>query len=102
MTAWIALIIASLLTLALRAGPSLINSDAVLPDTLRRANRFTVPALMGALTTRAIAAHLHGAQAFPTVAALVIAVPVAARTRSMLLTVGAGVATQALATLLIG
>jgi branched-subunit amino acid transport protein len=102
MTAWIALLIASLLTLALRAGPSLINSGAVLPDILRRANRFTVPALMGALTTRGVAAHLHGPQALPTLAAVVIAVPVAVRTRSMSMTVAAGVAGQVLATWLIG
>jgi len=102
MTAWIALFVASVLTLMLRAGPSLINSGAVLPDTLRRANRFTVPALMGALTARGIATHVHGAQALPTLAAVVIAVPVAVRTRSMLLTIAAGVAAQVIATSLIG
>jgi branched-subunit amino acid transport protein len=100
-TAWIALLVASLLTLALRAGPPMINGGAVLPDALRRANRFTVPALMGALTTRGIAGHLHGGEALPTLAAIVIAVPVAVRTRSMLLTVAAGVATQLFATWLI-
>ena len=47
MTAWITLLVASLLTLALRAGPSLLGDRVAVPAALQRANRFAAPALMG-------------------------------------------------------
>jgi branched-subunit amino acid transport protein AzlD len=93
MTAWIALIVASLMTLALRAGPSLIRSGLARPETLQRANRFVPPALMGALVMRGAAAQAAATGAAAIVAALAVAAPIAFRTRSTGLTVGAGAAT---------
>jgi branched-subunit amino acid transport protein len=102
MTAWIALLAASLLTLAFRAGPSLIGNGLVLPAALERANRFATPALMGALAARGVTAHAGAAGGLPTLLAVVVAVPVALRTRSMLLTVAGGVAAHAVSAVAFG
>jgi branched-subunit amino acid transport protein len=91
MTAWIALIAASLLTLALRAGPSLVKGSAALPTALKRANRFAAPALMGALASRGVVAQAS-VGALPAVVMVAAAVPTAFRTRSMALTIAVGTA----------
>jgi branched-subunit amino acid transport protein len=97
MSAWITLIATSALTLALRAGPSLIDSRAKLPTFVQHANRFAVPALMGALASRGVANQASTADAMPVLAAVAAAVPVALRTRSMALPIVAGVAVFMLA-----
>jgi branched-subunit amino acid transport protein len=102
MTAWIALLVASVLTLALRAGPSLIGNGVVLPSALERANRFATPALMGALAARGITSHAGAAGGVPTLLAVALAVPVALRTRSMVLTVIAGIAAHVLGAAALG
>ena len=76
MTAWIALVVASLLTLALRAGPSLINNGIAVPAAIQRANRFAAPALMGALATRSVASQAAATGGIPALAAVVLAVPI--------------------------
>jgi len=97
MTAWIALLVASALALALRAGPSLIGHGIVLPLALERASRFATPALMGALAARGFTAHAGAAGGLPTLVAVAVAVPVALRTRSMVMTVAAGATAHVLA-----
>ena len=97
MSAWITLIAASTLTLALSAGPSLIGNRATLPTFLQRANRFAAPALMGALASRGIAHQASTTEVMPVLAAVAAAIPVALRTRSMSLPIIAGVAVFMLA-----
>jgi branched-subunit amino acid transport protein len=101
MTAWIALIAASLLTLALRAGPSLVRSNAAMPVALKRANRFAAPALMGALASRGIVAQASVSM-LPAVVMVAAAVPTALRTRSMALTILVGTAAHFAATAAFG
>jgi branched-subunit amino acid transport protein len=96
MSAWIALLVASALTLALRVGPSLIGS-AALPAVFERANRFAVPALMGALASRSVAAQTNASGSIAPLIAVLLAALVAVRTRSMLLTIATGTMTQLLA-----
>jgi len=98
MTAWITLIAASALTLAFRAGPSLIGSRAKLPAFVQHANRFASPALMGALASRTIASQASTTDVLPVLAAVAAAVPIAFRTRSMTWPIVAGVAAFLLAT----
>jgi branched-subunit amino acid transport protein len=101
--AWIALIGASLLTFLLRAGPSMIAGGVALPRALEGANRFTVPALMGAVASRTIAAQAAAPGGIAVLAAVAIAVPIALRrTRSMALTVTGGVAAYFLAAAALG
>jgi branched-subunit amino acid transport protein len=98
MSAWITLIAASALTLALRAGPSLIGGGrAKLPTFVQHANRVAVPALMGALASRSVAAQASATDVMPVLAAVAAAVPVALRTRSMTAPIVAGVAVFMLA-----
>jgi branched-subunit amino acid transport protein len=102
MTVWIALVVASLLTLALRAGPSLINNGIAVPAALQRANRFAAPALMGALATRSVASQAAATGGIPVLAAVVLAVPIALRTRSIAVTVAAGTTAYLVAAAAIG
>lgn len=90
MSAWAALVVAGALTWVCKAGPSLLGSRVRLPDVLERANRFVVPALLGSLTARGVAAQASGAGGPAALVAAAVAVPVAARTRSVLATVAAG------------
>jgi branched-subunit amino acid transport protein len=92
MSAWITLVAASALTLALRAGPSLIGGRASLPTFVQHANRFAVPALMGALASRGVANQASTTDVVPVLAAVAAAVSVTLRTRSMALPTVAGVA----------
>lgn len=98
MSAWITLIAASTLTLAFTAGPSLIGGRAKLPTFVQHANRFAVPALMGALASRSIATQASTTDVIPVLGAVAAAVPVALRTRSLWLPVVAGVAVFMVAT----
>jgi branched-subunit amino acid transport protein len=91
MTTWIALVVAGIFTLALRAGPSLVKGTAALPPALKRANRFAAPALMGALASRGVVAQAS-VGAIPAVVMVAAAVPTAVRTRSMALTIVVGTA----------
>jgi branched-subunit amino acid transport protein len=102
MTAWIALVVASILTLALRAGPSFISKGVVVPVALQRANRFAAPALMGALASRSVATQVAATGSVPALAAVALAVPIALRTRSMAVTVITGTAAYLLAAAIIG
>jgi branched-subunit amino acid transport protein len=101
MSAWITLVVASILTLALRAGPSLLSDGIAVPTALRRANRFTAPALMGALASRGVATHA-ATGGLPVLAAVAVAVAVAARTRSMTATIAAGTAGYLIAVAMVG
>jgi branched-subunit amino acid transport protein len=92
MSAWIALIVASLLTLGLRAGPSLLGGGVAVPAALRRANRFAAPALMGALASRSVAAQAAATGGLAVVLPVAIAAAIAVRTRSMLATIVGGTA----------
>jgi len=91
MNAWITLGAASFLTFAMRALPSQIALRGSLPRSLRHANRFTVPAMMGALASRSIATQVTTAGAAPVVIAVLAAVPFVVRTRSISLPLVAGV-----------
>ena len=102
MSAWITLVVASILTLALRAGPSLLGNGVVVPASLRRANRFAAPALMGALASRGVATQAAVTGGFPVVAPVAVAVVVALRTRSMIATLAAGIAAHLVALAIIG
>jgi branched-subunit amino acid transport protein len=97
MSAWITLLAASAFTLALRAGPSLIGGRAKLPVIVQHANRFAAPALLGALASRSVATQASTTDVMPVLAAVAAAVPVALRTRSMVLPIVAGVAVFMLA-----
>jgi branched-subunit amino acid transport protein len=101
MSAWITLVVASILTLVLRAGPSLLSNGVAVPAPLRRANRFAAPALMGALASRGIAAQAATGGA-PVLAAVAVAVAVALRTRSMTATIAAGTAADLVVVAMIG
>ena len=92
MSAWITLIAASIVTVALSAGPSLIGKRADLPAVLQHANRFAAPALMGALAGRSLANQASTTGVMPMLAAVAAAVPVALRTRSLSWPVVAGAA----------
>ena len=102
MTAWIALLVASILTLALSAGPSLLNKDVAVPAVLQHANRFAPPALLGALASRSVVAQATATGGIPALAGVALAVPIALRTRSMALTITAGSAAYLLAGAVIG
>jgi branched-subunit amino acid transport protein len=97
MTAWIALLVASILTLALSAGPSLLNRGVAVPAVLQHANRFVPPALLGALAGRSVATQAAATGGIPTLAAVALAVPIALRTRSMAVTITVGSAAYLLA-----
>jgi len=98
MSAWITLIAASILTVALSAGPSLIGNRVKLPAALQHANRFAAPALMGALASRSIVHQASTTDVVPVLAAVAAAVPVALRTRSMSWPILAGAAAFVVAT----
>jgi len=83
MSAWITLIAASIVTVALSAGPSLIGKRADLPAILQHANRFAAPAFMGALAGRSLANQASTVDLLPVLGAVAAAVPVALRTRSV-------------------
>ena len=102
MTAWITLAAASVLTLALRAGPSLVPHRATMSNTLQRANRFAVAGLMGALASRSVAGHVTAASGPQVLAAVAVAIAVALRTRSMAGTMISGAVTYLLATMMLG
>jgi branched-subunit amino acid transport protein len=92
MNAWITLAAASVLTFALRAMPAQISLRGGLPRSLRHANRFTMPAMMGALATRSIATQVTTSGALPIAIALLAAAPFVVRTRSLSLPLLAGAA----------
>jgi branched-subunit amino acid transport protein len=102
MSAWVSLLTASVLTLALRAGPSLLRDGVAVPPAFQRANRFTAPALMGALAGRGITARVAVAGIAPVVPAVVVAAVIGLRTRSMIATIAAGLGTHLLAVVLLG
>jgi branched-subunit amino acid transport protein len=83
MIAWITLAAASVLTLALRAGPSLISGRGSMPQAVQRAQRLAAAALMGALASRSVAAQVTATNGTPVLIAVAAAVPVAVRSRSM-------------------
>jgi branched-subunit amino acid transport protein len=101
-SAWITLGLASLLTLALRAGPSLLGSGRAVPAGFLRANRFASPALMGALASRGVATQAATTGWLPIVASIVAAVVIARRTHSMAATIAAGTAVHLAAVAMIG
>jgi branched-subunit amino acid transport protein len=101
MIAWISLVAASVLTLALRAGPSFISHRATMPRALHRVNRFAVAGLMGALASRSVAGQITMSGGAQVLGAVAIAIPVALRTRSMTTTVVAGAVTYLLATMVL-
>jgi branched-subunit amino acid transport protein len=92
MNAWIALLVAAAATWALRAGPSLVGADVVLPGVLTRANRLVGPAVLTALATRTTASVVTGGGAAPALVAVLLAGPVAWRTRSIGATLVCGLA----------
>jgi branched-subunit amino acid transport protein len=102
MSAWIALFAASVLTLALRAGPSLLRDGVAVPAALERANRFATPALMGALASRGVVTRAAAAGVVAVVPAVAVAIVTGLRTRSMLATIVAGIAAHLLAVALLG
>ena len=102
MIAWTTLLAASVLTLALRAGPSLISDRAAMPKALHRVNRFAVAGLMGALASRSVVSQVTASSGTQVLAAVAVAVPVALRTQSMAATMASGAATYWLATMLLG
>lgn len=99
MIAWITLAAASILTLALRAGPSFVPCRATMPKVLHRANQFTVAGLMGALASRSVASQAATSGGIQVLAATAVAIPVALRTRSMTTTMATGAAAYLLATM---
>jgi branched-subunit amino acid transport protein len=102
MSAWVSLLAASVLSFALRAGPSLLRDGVTMPQALQRANRFAAPALMGALASRGITARVAAAGVAPVVPAVVAAAVIGLRTRSMIATIAAGMAVHLLAVALLG
>lgn len=92
MNAWITLVAASVLTFALRAMPSQVSLRGGLPRSLRHANRFTMPAMMGALATRSIAAQVTTTGVLPIAVAVLAAAPFVVRTRSLTLPLVVGAA----------
>ncbi len=101
MIAWITLAAASVLTLALRAGPSLVSNRATMPKALQRAQHFAAAALMGALAGRSVAGQVTTSNGPTVLVAVAVAIPVALRTRSMGKTMAGGAATFLLATMVL-
>lgn len=99
MIAWITLVAASVLTLAFRAGPSLVSHRTTMPKALHGVNRFAVAGLMGALASRSVVGQVTTSGGLQVLAAVAIAIPVALRSRSMAITMVAGAATYLLATM---
>lgn len=102
MIAWVTLAAASLLTLALRAGPSLVSSRGTMPQGLQRAQRLVAAALMGALASRSVTRQVATSNGAAVWIAVAVAVPVALRTRSMTSTLAGGAAAFLLATVVLG
>ncbi len=101
MIAWITLGAASVLTLALRAGPSLISSRATMPQALQRTQRLAAAALMGALASRSVTRQVATSNGTAVWIAVAVAIPIALRTRSMASTMAGGAATFLLATMML-
>ena len=101
MTAWITLAAVSVLTLALRAGPSLVTHARNVPKAFQRANRFAAAGLMGALASRSVVGQASVSGTTQVLAAVAVAIPVALWTRSMAATMGGGAAMFLLTTLLL-
>jgi branched-subunit amino acid transport protein AzlD len=101
MSAFISLVAASVLTLALRVGPSLLGNGVTMPAALQRANRFAAPALMGALASRG-AANAVATGGLPVVVAVTVATPIALRSRSVVATLAAGTIAHLVAVAVMG
>ena len=91
-TALFAVLTVGVVTYAMRAGLILALADAELPEWLLRALRYVAPAVLAALTVSLIAdpdAPNQGVS-FAEVAGLVVAVPVAWKTKNLIATLTAG------------
>ena len=98
MSAWIALALATVGSLALRAGPSMIARGASLPPALERSQRFVTPALLGALASHALAEQAVAGPALPVVVATAAALAIMVRTGSVVAALTVGVALHLLVT----
>lgn len=93
-TTLIAVIFVGVVTYAMRAGLILALADAELPTWLVRALRYVAPAVLAALTVTLIAdpdAANRGI-AWPEVAGLLVAGPIAWKTKNLVITLAAGMA----------
>lgn len=91
-TALFAVLAVGAITYAMRAGLILVLADAELPDRLLRALRYVAPAVLAALVVSLIAdadAPRQGVT-FAEVAGLLVAAPVAWKTKNLIATLGAG------------
>ena len=94
-TALFAVLTVGAITYAMRAGLILALADAELPAWLLRALRYVAPAVLAALVVSLIAdpdAPQQGIT-FAEVAGLVVAAPVAWKTKNLIATLAAGMAT---------
>ena len=93
-TALFAVLTVGVVTYAMRAGLILVLADAELPSSLLRALRYVAPAVLAALSVSLIAdpdAPNRGIS-FAEVAGLLVAVPVAWKTRNLIATLTVGMA----------
>ena len=96
MSAWIALLLAGLLTWAAKAAPSTVGDRLRVPPVMERASSFVAPAVLGALAARGVVGQVAGSGGIPALLGAVVAVPVAVRFRSIGATVAAGAAAAVL------
>ncbi len=94
-TALFAVLFVGAITYAMRAGLILALADAELPAWLLRALRYVAPAVLAALVVSLIADPDAPRQGITLaeVAGLVVAAPVAWKTKSLIATLAAGMAT---------
>lgn len=92
MSVWLVLLAGGMLTFALKATIPLLSARTAVPDVLERAGPFVSPAMCAALAARAVVPGGSEAGDAGALAALVVAVLVTMRTRSVVGAVAAGVA----------
>lgn len=94
-TALFAVVVVGILTYAMRAGLILALADAQLPSWLLRMLRYVAPAVLAALTVSLIAdpESANRGISLAEVAGLVVAAPVAWKTKNLIATLTAGMTT---------
>ncbi len=93
-TSLFAVLVVGAITYGMRAGLILALADAELPTPLLRALRYVAPAVLAALTVSLIAnpAAANRGISLAEIAGIVVAVPMAWKTKNLIATLGAGMA----------
>ncbi len=96
MNVWIVIVVSGVFTYATRASFVVLQGDREFPDRLRRALRYVPAAVLSAIAWPAVFAPGHDLDLSPgnlRILAALVATAVAWRTRSIIATIAAGMAT---------